>query len=454
MKVFKTNAMLNSWFSAICIYITMHFVLIITIQQTLNGQVPICQPLGRYNSEVFTCVDTLVNRAYGQGRVDWIWNNLLCLDLRVPPYTQTRPLLFDWYEPCGDTVEQRPLIILVHGGAWSEGRKEDFSEFGRYYARKGFAVASINYRLSLPSNILCWNQDADAIRLHRAAFRGVVDTKSAIRFFKANANNYKIHPDRIFLIGASAGAFNVLGAAFLDQESERPDACKVQPQLGDWFGEWLYPDLGSVEGESPHMTYSTEVHAVVNIAGAIWTPDLFAGQAKSSLLNIHGEKDDVVPFDTDCLLPAVRASGLFQHCIPSIGSRDLHALALQEGISSSLFSIPNATHAFTTAQIMAISSRIDAFLCEQLSPISSTYNYENKVEAKLFPNPTSHMVQLKVSEEGLFTLFDLRGLHHLSIRCAQGENLIELPNIPLGHYAWKFTTSKGSVTGKLMLSHP
>ncbi len=200
------------------------------------------------------------------------------------------------------------------------------------------------------------------------------------------------------------------------------------------------------------MSFSTEVHAVVNIAGAIWTPDLFSGQAKPALLNVHGEKDDVVPYGTDCILPAVRASGLFQHCIPSIGSKDLHDFALQEGVESFLFSLPNATHAFTTAQIMQITSRIDVFLCEQLSPVSSVDDFENNVVAELFPNPAVNMIHLKVSEEGNFTLLDLRGLPQLSRRCVAGRNMIELPNLPQGCYAWKYNTSKGYATGKMILS--
>jgi acetyl esterase/lipase len=428
------------------------YISIVLLDSSALHAQPVCTGSGRYASAVFGCVDTLKNQTYGQGRVDWIWNNILCLDLRLPPYTQKQALRYDWYEPCQDTVTQRPLLLLVHGGAWAEGSKEGFSATADYYARKGFAVASINYRLSLPPNILCWNQDSDSIRLIRAAFRGVQDTKTAIRYFKAHASELRIHPDRIILMGGSAGAFNALGAAYMDDESERPPACGAQPQLGEWLGQLLYPDMGSIEGDTTNQAYSSDVHAVINVSGGIWRTDLFEGDARPNLLNIHGDADDVVPYGTDCLLPAVRSAGLFTHCIRSIGSGDLHPMATAAGVESELMTIPGAKHSFTAQQLMAITSRADFFVCEQLNPATRVSNVnQNPGMVTLFPNPASTQCTVRSSGEGRLVILDLNGKTVKEATVQESEKTLDLMDWSPGIYYWYFHGANTNSSGKMVI---
>jgi len=58
-------------------------------------------------------------------------------------------LVLDIYKPVGDSNCARPVIVLVHGGAWIGGSKEDFNmvAMSRELAKKGWVVANINYRL-------------------------------------------------------------------------------------------------------------------------------------------------------------------------------------------------------------------------------------------------------------------------------------------------------------------
>jgi len=95
-------------------------------------------------------------------------------------------LLLDIYTPTA-SQEKLPLVVWIHGGAWRAGSKENPRALG--LARRGYAVASINYRLS-----------------QAAIFPAQIeDCKAAIRFLRANAAKYSIDGDHVGAWGDSAG---------------------------------------------------------------------------------------------------------------------------------------------------------------------------------------------------------------------------------------------------------
>ena len=81
-----------------------------------------------------------------------------------------------------------PVIVWVHRGAWMFGSKSDVGP-ALPFAGKGYAVASIGYRLS-----------------QQARFPAQIeDCKAAVRWLRANAKNYNLDPDRIGAWGPSSG---------------------------------------------------------------------------------------------------------------------------------------------------------------------------------------------------------------------------------------------------------
>jgi acetyl esterase/lipase len=96
----------------------------------------------------------------------------------------------DLYLPKG--LDKAPLVIAVHGGGWQVGGPITYRHWGTFLAKHGFAVFAISYRLSKPG---------------AKTFPGAVyDVKAAIQFARANAARLGIDPDRIGLMGDSAGA--------------------------------------------------------------------------------------------------------------------------------------------------------------------------------------------------------------------------------------------------------
>lgn len=131
-------------------------------------------------------------------------------------------LYFDLYQPKNDTTNNRPLIIVVHGGAFVSGSKSDNNQsiidFCDSLAVRGFVVASIGYRVGLVLKDLGNQLFIDSLDFKRAIQWGVQDLQGAIRYFKAHAEKYKINPRRIFVVGNSSGAILALHSAIENEE--------------------------------------------------------------------------------------------------------------------------------------------------------------------------------------------------------------------------------------------
>jgi acetyl esterase/lipase len=112
------------------------------------------------------------------------------VEMKTLPYATRagQELLLDLYLP-KDAARPLPVIVFLHGGGWSGGTRTTGPDFRRFFAQDGFAMASIDYRLTpsvtFPSN--------------------VEDVKTAIRWLRANAATHGLNADRICLWGTSAG---------------------------------------------------------------------------------------------------------------------------------------------------------------------------------------------------------------------------------------------------------
>ncbi len=91
--------------------------------------------------------------------------------------------------------EAKPAFILIHGGGWTGGTYELFKNQCEYFATQGMVCFSIQYRLN--------NRDYDGVK--GTIVHCLEDAKSAIRWVRANAEQFNIDPDRIVVGGGSAG---------------------------------------------------------------------------------------------------------------------------------------------------------------------------------------------------------------------------------------------------------
>jgi acetyl esterase/lipase len=201
----------------------------------------------RYRDEVFTGVTRTSNVVYGSA---------------VDQNGQTITLQLDVYEPTGDTVEARPVIVWVHGGGFSQGSKTspELVEQANLFARKGYLNVSITYRLwpggCFPVTTQCVQAIIDAKH----------DAQAAVRFLRANADTYGVDADRIAIAGTSAGGITALNVGYGPEDV----------------------------GNSGNPGFPSTVRSAVSLSGAALTTGPNVGEA--SALLFHGTTDAVVPY--------------------------------------------------------------------------------------------------------------------------------------------------------------
>ncbi len=202
----------------------------------------------------------------------------------------------DLYVP--DEGENLPLIIWVHGGAWLGGSKERYAPME--YLKSGYAGASINYRLSQ----------------HAIFPAQIEDVKAGVRWLRANAETYRIDPNRFAAWGSSAGGHLVamLGTAGDITEFEVGENLEVSSRVQavvDYFGPtdfiqmdaYRLPD-GLVH-DAPDSPESKLVGGPIQehkdrVASA--NPITYVSKDDPPILIIHGDQDKLVPYQQSVLL--------------------------------------------------------------------------------------------------------------------------------------------------------
>lgn len=111
-----------------------------------------------------------------------------------------------WVPPDATATKPQPLIVWIHGGDFLAGSKEEVRDKALTYARAGYVVASVDYRLT-PRNTL-----SAALR-ERAVLQAAEDVSNAIRYLRQNAATYHIDTTRVATIGTSAGGALSLAVA-------------------------------------------------------------------------------------------------------------------------------------------------------------------------------------------------------------------------------------------------
>jgi acetyl esterase/lipase len=239
---------------------------------------------------------------------------------RVPPgVTPHRDLAYvadgherqklDLFVPAG-ADGPLPLIIWIHGGGWQTGDKDGCPPLRNGFTARGYAVASINYRLS-----------------GQAVFPAQIeDCKAAIRWLRAHAEEYRLDPHRFGVWGSSAGghlaalvgtsgdveAFTVGG--HLDQSSRVQAVC-------DYFGPTDFVVFVTTPGYERHATASSPEAKLLGgpVAenqdrAARASPITYVSRDDPAFLIVHGDEDPTVPINQSQLLhAALEQAGVETH---------------------------------------------------------------------------------------------------------------------------------------------
>ena len=196
-------------------------------------------------------------------------------------YESLLDLHLDVFRPQNDTIQKHPLVMLIHGGAFYFGSKDDKSitQWCRHLASMGYVAASIDYRIGfLPT----------MTSIGRAGYRAVQDAHAAMRFLVSHQDEYGIDTSKIFVGGASAGSITTLNLAFMTNET-RPEYT---------LGGFLMPDLGDIDTCGNAIKADFRIKGIIDMWGAM--PDTTLMRNRNiPILAFHGDADDIVPYDYD-----------------------------------------------------------------------------------------------------------------------------------------------------------
>ncbi len=358
-------------------------------------------------------------------------------------------LAMDVYEPNGDSLSTRPVVVLAHGGSFIIGQKSDMKNWCERLAKKGYVAVSIQYRL-YPFFLLGL---PDSVDIFDQAVRAMSDMKAAVRYFREDAatiNKFRADADNIFVGGYSAGAVTALHAGFLDSSDVIPPF--IQTAIDANGG------LNGNSGSASNQTYSAAIKAVVNMSGGLYRSDWILGD-KVPLVSIHGTADGTVPF----------ISGLAANLAYLEGSGLIHQKTEAAGLLHNLHPVPGGDHTniYEPSQ-MAFVPHIDTFwvnattmleylVCQTVGTHDAVSLIEDWV---LFPNPAPGGVfHIQLPQEVLraaVLLTDVSGKVVFQSQNIQNQDVILPAGLPAGIYMVsiidKDNVHRQFATKKLVLS--
>lgn len=203
-----------------------------------------------------------------------------------------KSLQLDLYVP-EDIQKPAPLLVFIHGGAWKGGKRSDYLVYLAAFAQKGYLTATVSYRLL---------KDGP----YPACAEDITD---AVNWFFKNGEAYGYDPDRIALVGGSAGAHLALLAAYGWEKQTASDSLMLPEKMHHIKA--VVDIYGPVDLTTP---YAQTQPLVTNFIAHSYQerPELYREASPVQYLDkndpptliLHGTSDDLVPVSQSDTLKA------------------------------------------------------------------------------------------------------------------------------------------------------
>ncbi|MEZ5145454.1 MAG: alpha/beta hydrolase, partial [Acidimicrobiales bacterium] len=248
-------------------------------------------PVTRYLERAFHTVDVTTGIVYGRN---------------TGPDGIMQDLVLDLYEPHGDTLAARPALLYVHGGFFTSGDRSEGQRLATELAKRGYVVASIDYRL-YPGLDVAHYATAIPAALH--------DAQAAVRWLRADAAARRIAPTAIGSIGYSAGALTSLHLGYLQDDDDQTSGNPGYPSTISAAVSLAGGSVGMSSGAPPALLFSSTDDTTVPYASSVTTCDAAVAAGNRCTLvtytgaghAIYQHYDDILaktlPFLHDTVVP-------------------------------------------------------------------------------------------------------------------------------------------------------
>lgn len=236
----------------------------------------------------------------------------------------------DLYTPAKGQ-EASPIVINIHGGGWNKGNKESQTGFSGFF-KKGYAVANVAYRLSQVAS----------------APAAVEDIRCALIYLITNAEALHIDPNKIVIMGGSAGAHLALMGGLLENDHRFDTHCKTTKtvKVAAIIDQYGITDVWDW-GYGPHKTSKSAAlwlgdHAKDRSFAASVSPITYVKKSSPPTFIVHGDADPVVPYEQ---------------------SEALYKKFQEMGVQSQFVTVPGGEHGkFEQEKKKEVNAQIMAFL--------------------------------------------------------------------------------------------
>lgn len=239
----------------------------------------------------------------------------------------TQPLQLELLVPQGVSGPV-PVVLWIHGGGWKSGSRLPVPARASNLCARGYAVASVDYRLTAAA---LWPAQ-------------IQDVRGAVRWLRAHASEYGLDVDSFAAWGDSAGghlaamlAFSggagtvTVGSVTLDLEGStggNPDQSSRVQAVVDWYGATDFLQMHFYPTTSNHDASSSDESRLLGGAiqdrpelAATANPIFYVDPDDPPLLVLHGTVDKINPFNqSQLLVDAVRGAGIQARLVPVQGA--------------------------------------------------------------------------------------------------------------------------------------
>ncbi|MEL6557498.1 MAG: alpha/beta hydrolase [Bacteroidota bacterium] len=270
-----------------------------------------------------------------------IYQDSVFTEVTITTHTYRDTLQFDYYM-ADDNHQNVPLIVLVHGGGFVGGARnsDDMVHFAKRLAHRGYAVASVSYRLTMVG--IGFGCDVARNAKIQAINDASYDIELAVKYLIENSKTFNFDQSKVVLLGSSAGAEAVLNMVYVREQK----------------------------------AFDFNYAGIISLAGAIVTLDHIDSKTAIPSQFFHGTGDELVPYQ---IAPHHYCQITDKGYMMLHGSKAIADRLKGLGKSYYLYSVSGGSHSWATLPMTKCLEEITDFMVNDVIRVKSVRQTERMI---------------------------------------------------------------------------